>query len=83
MRIEIAGVYVDDQAKALKFYTDTLGFVKQTDLPAGEFRWLTVASPDRRDLELVLEPNAFPAAAELAKKFQATIHLVHVAENDY
>ena len=55
---------VGDQAKALRFYTEILGFEKKMDLPAGEFRWLTVVSPEEPDAaELVLEPNANPAAA--------------------
>ena len=63
MRINVTSVFVDDQAKALAFYTDVLGFVKKTDLPAGEHRWLTVVSPDAPDgVELLLEPNAHPAA---------------------
>lgn len=63
MRIYVSSVFVDDQAKALSFYTDTLGFVKKTDLPAGDARWLTVVSPDAPDgVELLLEPNAHPAA---------------------
>jgi len=56
-------VLVGDQDKALLFYTETLGFQKKTDFPVGEFRWLTVVSPEEPDAtELVLEPNAFPAA---------------------
>ena len=63
MKIQLTSVMVDDQDKALKFYTEVLGFVKKTELPAGEYRWLTVVSPDGPDsLELVLEPNANPAA---------------------
>jgi catechol 2,3-dioxygenase-like lactoylglutathione lyase family enzyme len=63
MRIYVTSVFVDDQAKALAFYTDKLGFVKKTDLPAGGARWLTVVSPDAPDgVELLLEPNAHPAA---------------------
>lgn len=63
MRIHVTSVIVDDQAKALEFYVDRLGFVKNTDLPAGEHRWLTVVSPEAPDgVELVLEPNAHPAA---------------------
>jgi catechol 2,3-dioxygenase-like lactoylglutathione lyase family enzyme len=55
---------VDDQDKALSFYTDVLGFVKKVDLPLGEFRWLTVVSPEAPEgTQLVLEPNAFPASA--------------------
>lgn len=63
MRINVTSVFVDDQDKALAFYTDRLGFVKKTDLPAGEHRWLTVVSPDAPDgVELVLEPDEHPAA---------------------
>lgn len=62
MRIVVASVLVDDQAKALRFYTDVLGFVKKTDEPIGEARWLTVVSPDHPDgVELVLEPDGHPA----------------------
>ena len=63
MRINLTSVFVDDQAKALAFYTDVLGFLKKTDAPAGEFRWLTVVSPEAPDgVELLLEPNDHPAA---------------------
>jgi catechol 2,3-dioxygenase-like lactoylglutathione lyase family enzyme len=63
MRITLTSVLVDDQAKALAFYTDVLGFRKKTDVPLGEHRWLTVVSPDAPDgVELVLEPDAHPAA---------------------
>jgi catechol 2,3-dioxygenase-like lactoylglutathione lyase family enzyme len=63
MKIVTTSVLVDDQAKALAFYTDVLGFVKKTDMPAGEHRWLTVVSPDAPDgVELLLEPDAHPAA---------------------
>ena len=63
MKIVLTSVLVDDQAKALAFYTDKLGFVKKTDLPAGGARWLTVVSPEAPDgVELLLEPNAHPAA---------------------
>jgi catechol 2,3-dioxygenase-like lactoylglutathione lyase family enzyme len=63
MRIGLASVFVDDQDKALRFYTDVLGFEKKTEVPMGEFRWLTVVSPEARDgVELVLEPDAHPAA---------------------
>jgi glyoxylase I family protein len=52
---------VDDQAKALRFYTDVLGFVKKQDFPVGEYRWISVVSPEEQDgTELVLEPNANP-----------------------
>ena len=63
MRITVTSVLVDDQDKALHFYTDVLGFVKKTDIPLGEARWLTVVSPDQPDgPELLLEPDAHPAA---------------------
>jgi catechol 2,3-dioxygenase-like lactoylglutathione lyase family enzyme len=63
MKINLTSVLVDDQAKALSFYTDVLGFVKKTDVPLGEHRWLTVAAPDQPDgPELVLEPDEHPAA---------------------
>jgi catechol 2,3-dioxygenase-like lactoylglutathione lyase family enzyme len=62
MRIYITSVYVDDQEKALAFYTQKLGFVKKTDVPTGDFRWLTVVGPDQPDgPELLLEPDAHPA----------------------
>lgn len=63
MRIVVASVLVDDQAKALRFYTDVLGFMKKADIPTGEARWLTVVSPDDPDgTELLLEPDGHPAA---------------------
>ncbi|WBB73668.1 VOC family protein [Micromonospora sp. WMMD1128] len=63
MRINLTSVYVDDQDKALRFYTEVLGFVPKTDVPTGEHRWLTVASPEAPDgVELLLEPDAHPAA---------------------
>ena len=62
MRIVVTSVLVDDQDKALRFYTDVLGFVKKTDEPLGHARWLTVVSPDELDgVELVLEPDGHPA----------------------
>jgi catechol 2,3-dioxygenase-like lactoylglutathione lyase family enzyme len=63
MRINLTSVLVDDQSKALQFYTDVLGFVKKFDIPLGEHRWLTVVSPDQPEgPELLLEPDAHPAA---------------------
>ena len=63
MRINLTSVLVDDQEKALRFYTDVLGFVKKTDVPVGEARWLTVVSPDEpAGTELLLEPDGHPAA---------------------
>ena len=64
MRINLASVLVDDQQKALRFYTEVLGFVKKNDVPLGEHSWLTVVSPEAPDgVELVLEPGDHPAVA--------------------
>jgi predicted enzyme related to lactoylglutathione lyase len=63
MKIGLTTTYVDDQEKALRFYTDVLGFVKKTDVTQGPYRWLTVASPEDTDgVELQLELNDNPAA---------------------
>lgn len=63
MRINITSVLVDDQDKALDFYTNVLGFVKKTEVPVGEAKWLTVVSPEEPDgTELLLEPDGHPAA---------------------
>ena len=68
MRITHTSVFVSDQAKALDFYTKTLGFVKKHDRRAGEFRWLTVVSPDNPDgTELLLEPDVNPIAQAYQK----------------
>lgn len=62
MRIHLSSVFVDDQDKALRFYTDVLGFAKKTEVPVGEHRWLTVVSPEDPDgTELLLEPDVHPA----------------------
>jgi len=62
MRIHLSSLFVDDQAKALAFYTEILGFKKKTDIPLGEFRWLTVVSPENPEgPELVFEPDQHPA----------------------
>jgi catechol 2,3-dioxygenase-like lactoylglutathione lyase family enzyme len=62
MRIKLTSIMVDDQDKALRFYTEILGFRKKHDIPVGEYRWITVTSPEGPDdLELALEPNANPA----------------------
>ncbi|MGE0865285.1 MAG: VOC family protein [Vicinamibacterales bacterium] len=67
MRIKLTSILVDNQEKALQFYTEVFGFVKKLDLPAGEYRWITVVSPEGPDdLELALEPNANP----VGKAFQ-------------
>ena len=63
MRIYVTSVLVDDQAKALRFYTERLGFVKKNDIPLGSASWLTVVSPEQPDgTELLLEPDGHPAA---------------------
>ena len=68
MKIIYTSVFVNDQDKALKFYTETLGFVKKSDVTAGEYRWLTVVSPDDQNgTELVLELNDNPAAKTYQK----------------
>jgi catechol 2,3-dioxygenase-like lactoylglutathione lyase family enzyme len=70
MRITLTSVLVDDQDKALRFYTDVLGFEKKTEIPLGHHRWLTVVSPDDPNgTELVLEPDEHPAA----KPFKAAL----------
>ncbi|MFJ7996764.1 VOC family protein [Streptomyces sp. NPDC096310] len=62
MKIHLTSVFVDDQDKALRFYTDVLGFVKKHDVPMGEARWLTVVSPENPEgTELLLEPSGHPA----------------------
>ena len=62
MLIKLTSIMVDDQDKALRFYTEVLGFRKKHDIPVGEYRWITVISPEGpHDLELALEPNANPA----------------------
>src|SRR5262245_38743387 len=62
MKIVVTSVFVDDQDKALRFYTETLGFIKKTEIPLGEARWLTVVAPgDENGVELCLEPDSHPA----------------------
>ena len=71
MQIKIASIYVDDQDKALRFYTEVLGFVLQHDVPAGEARWITVVSPEGPDdIELLLEPLGFAPA----RTYQQAVH---------
>jgi catechol 2,3-dioxygenase-like lactoylglutathione lyase family enzyme len=63
MRIKLTSLMVDEQDKAIRFYTEVLGFKKKHDIPVGEYRWITVTSPEGPDdLELALEPNINPAA---------------------
>jgi catechol 2,3-dioxygenase-like lactoylglutathione lyase family enzyme len=64
MKVKLISVLVKDQEKALRFYTETLGFVKKTEVPMGEHKWLTVVSKEQPDgVEVVLEPMGFPPAA--------------------
>ncbi|MGN6175679.1 MAG: VOC family protein [Streptosporangiaceae bacterium] len=68
MRINLASVLVDDQEKALRFYTEVLGFQEKANVPLGEHRWITVVSPEDPDgTELVLEPDEHPAAKPFKK----------------
>ncbi|WP_040834265.1 VOC family protein [Nocardia brevicatena] len=72
MKIYVTSVFVDDQQKALDFYTEVLGFIKKRDEPAGGARWLTVVSPeDPEGTELLLEPDAHPAAQQYKEKLVA------------
>jgi catechol 2,3-dioxygenase-like lactoylglutathione lyase family enzyme len=84
MKIKLNSVIVQNQEAALRFYTEVLGFVKKVDLPAGDFRWLTVVSPEEPDgAELLLEPNAHPAAAAFQKAlFESVIPLTSFAVDD-
>jgi predicted enzyme related to lactoylglutathione lyase len=77
MWVGVSSIMVDDQDKALRFYTEVLGFVKKADITAGEYRWLTVRSPVGPDgIELVLEPMGFPPARTYQKAlFEAGIPL--------
>ncbi|WP_100012883.1 VOC family protein [Lentibacillus sediminis] len=72
MKIIATSLFVSDQDKALEFYSETLGFVKKHDEPAGEYRWITLVSPGDQDgTELVLEPDVHPAAKEYQRKLFA------------
>jgi catechol 2,3-dioxygenase-like lactoylglutathione lyase family enzyme len=84
MKIKLSSVLVDDQDKALKFYTEVLGFVKKAELPVGKFKWLTVVSPEGPDdIELLLEPNENPAAQTFQKAlFEQGIPLTAFAVDD-
>ena len=69
MKIIVTSIFVQNQDKALEFYSETLGFVKKHDVPAGEFRWITLVSPDNQGgTELVLEPNDNQAAKDYQKR---------------
>ena len=70
MKIQLSSVMVDDQDKAIKFYTEVLGFVKKRDIPMGPYRWLTVVAPEGPgDIELLLQPMGFSPA----KTFQRAL----------
>ncbi|GIP03454.1 hypothetical protein J28TS4_18610 [Paenibacillus lautus] len=72
MKIIVTSIFVQDQDRALEFYSEKLGFVKKEDVPVGEFRWITLVSPEVQDgTELLLEPNEHPAAKEYQKKIFA------------
>jgi catechol 2,3-dioxygenase-like lactoylglutathione lyase family enzyme len=72
LRIALTSVFVDDQERALRFYTETLGFVPKTDVPLGEDRWITVASAaDPTGVELLLEPNGNPVATAYQQGIKA------------
>ena len=89
MKIKLTSVFVDDQDQALEFYTAVLGFVKKTDIPVGEFKWLTVVAPEGPDdIELLLEPNNNPAAqtyqkAIFAQGIPSTAFAVDDIQNEY
>ena len=89
MRIKYTSVYVSDQGKALKFYTEVLGFIKKEDITAGKYRWLTITSPEDQDgVELVLEPNENPAAksyqeALFKQGIRATMFIVDDIQKEY
>ncbi len=84
MRIKLSSVFVDDQEKALKFYTEVLGFIKNKDVPVGEYKWLTVVSPENPDgVELLLEPSDNPATQAFKKAiFDQGIPLTAFAVED-
>jgi catechol 2,3-dioxygenase-like lactoylglutathione lyase family enzyme len=84
MQIKLTSVMVDDQEKARKFYTEVLGFVVSKDIPIGEFKWLTLVSPEGpSEIELLLEPMGFPPARPYQKAlFDAGIPLTAFAVAD-
>jgi catechol 2,3-dioxygenase-like lactoylglutathione lyase family enzyme len=84
MRINLTSVLVDDQEKALKFYTEILGFEKMADIPMGDYRWLTVISPEGpKGIELVLEPMEFSPARDYQKAlFEAGMPLTAFLTDD-
>ena len=84
MKIKLTSVMVDDQDKALEFYTKVLGFIKKTEIPAGADKWLTVVSPEGADdIEMLLEPTGHPAARTFQEAmFKAGIPLTAFAVED-
>ncbi|TFF39575.1 VOC family protein [Mucilaginibacter psychrotolerans] len=89
MKITLTSILVDDQEKALQFYTEKLGFIKKQDIPMGKFRWLSVVSPEAPEgVELVLEPDENPAsktfkAALLAQGIPYTMFNVSDMKSEY
>jgi len=84
MKIKLTSVYVDDQEKALRFYTDVLGFIKKADFSNGPFRWLTVASreePDGTELQLALNDNPAAKAYQQARFQQGQPAAMFYAED--
>jgi predicted enzyme related to lactoylglutathione lyase len=84
MKIYLMSIFVDDQDKALKFYTEVLGFLKKADFPVGPFKWLTVTSPEEPDgVQLLLEPNDNPATRPFQKSlFEQGIAAASFAVSD-
>jgi predicted enzyme related to lactoylglutathione lyase len=84
MQLKFASIRVEDQGKALEFYTSVLGFAKMADIPMGEYRWLTVTSPDGiAGVELVLEPMGFPPSRAYQKAvFDAGIPAIALITQD-
>ena len=84
MQVTLSSILVEDQDRALQFYTEVLGFEKKHDIPMGEFRWLTVISPEgAAGMELVLEPMAFAPARTYQKAlFDAGIPITAFMSND-
>ncbi len=84
MKVKLVSVYTPDQDKALKFYTEILGFVKKIEIPMGEHRWLTVVSPEEQDgTQIVLEPMGFePAKIYQKQLFDAGIPLTAFEVDD-
>lgn len=83
LSIKLNSVPVDDQQKALEFYTNILGFEKRLDIPMGEYRWLTVGTKGKDEVELLLEPLGFPPAVEFQRAlFEAGIPFTAFASDD-